>query len=103
MSQGIRIRHRYHRNILYLVPDLKKPHRPIMCPTCHTVHACKTTHLHLVNGAAIVSEGVLKDLQEAGMPDLDVVEVVAQPPTLEVGRMSRQEQDQRHGRIRRWH
>jgi hypothetical protein len=86
--------------MLYLVPVLKKPiKRPRKCPVCHTPHPCKTVHLHLVEGDAIVSSGVLAELKMAGMPDLDVVEVVARPPALEIGRVSRQEQDQRNRKV----
>lgn len=98
---GIRVRHRFHHgSILYLVPVLKKPFpKAKKCPLCRSFHGCKTIHLHLVEGDVIVSEGVLADLRSAGMPDLDVVEVVAKPPTLKIGKVSRQEQDQKHRKV----
>lgn len=100
---GVRIRHRFHRgNLLYLVPLLAKPIKGRHCPLCQTEHGCKTIHLELRDGAAIVSTGVLADLQSAGMPDLDIVGEVVAPPTLRAGSMSRVRQDQRNERITQW-
>jgi hypothetical protein len=58
-------------------------------------HAGKTTHLYLEpDGTCLVSTGVLAELQQAGMPDLQVVGHVNNPPPLKAGRANpRNEQD----------
>lgn len=67
-------------------------------------HLCKTIHLSLSpNGSAIVSEGVFADLKLAGMPDLDVVGEVKQPPKIVVGgRETRAQQDHKAYAQRVW-
>lgn len=94
---GIRIRHHTLRSCVALVPLM---HKPLVgasldeCPSCHVIHPVKTVHLWLDDsGSCIVSKGVLKDLREAGMPDLDTLEEVKKPPPLHVGE-SREKQDQ---------
>ena len=89
---GIRIAHIQARNVVYLVPIVAKPFpgpfdsERDRCPTCHQVHTVKTVHLWLDGaGSCIVSEGVLADLQSAGMPDLVVMATVVNPPALHFG------------------
>jgi hypothetical protein len=88
---GIRIRHVAAKNSVYLVPIMAKPFRDHSlnnepCPSCHLIHPCKTVHLWLDgNGSCIVSQGVLADLQSAGMPDLLVEAEVVNPPALHFG------------------
>jgi len=93
---GVRIRHQSLRSCVALVPIMKKPFTGQSldrCPTCHFVHPVKTVHLWLDDtGACIVSIGVLKDLQSAGMPELDIVGEVKNPPPLQLGE-SRTKQD----------
>lgn len=95
---GIRIAHTTARNVVYLVPIVAKPFTGDSlnndpCPTCHMVHVVKTVHLWLDGaGSAIVSEGVLKDLQSAGMPDLVVMAEVLKPPPLHFGAGAKREQ-----------
>lgn len=87
---GIRIGHRTARaTIGPLVHTVPIPTKPLsgqsldMCPTCGVVHPFKTVHLWLDDaGTCIVSAGVLADLQAAGMPDLDILGEVLNPPTL---------------------
>lgn len=86
---GIRIAHTTARNVVYLVPIVAKPFTGLsldMCPSCHLVHPVKTVHLWLdAAGSCIVSQGVLADLQSAGMPDLAVMAEVPNPPPLNFG------------------
>jgi len=84
---AIQIRHRTKRSSIgglpHTVPNIDRPIRTVdrfgklltrICPTCGVHHPCKTTHLWLDDtGAALISPGVLCELQAAGMPDLDVV------------------------------
>jgi hypothetical protein len=87
--QGIRIRRTDGvGNYCYLVPVLQKPYAtgPIDCPTCLTFHPVKTVHLWLEpDGSVIVSPGVLEQLRMAGMPELEVVNMVDNPPPLRIG------------------
>jgi hypothetical protein len=104
---GIRIRHRTARSTIALVPLFFRPLvvRPDdICGGCkaafgtETVHPVKTVHLWVDDsGACIVSEGVLEHLREAGMPDLEIVGDIANPPALEIGPKSppREAQDQK--------
>lgn len=110
---GIRIRHRYKRSGIALVPILHKPlfgDSVKKCPTCQVIHtdsfgkAVKTVHLYLDDtGACIVSEGVLADLKhpKVGMPDLDVIAEVVNPPSITLGR-DRLEVDKQNQQIRFW-
>lgn len=72
--------------LVHLVPIPTKPFAGQsldQCPTCGVVHPVKTVHLWLDDaGTCIVSQGVLDDLQLAGMPDLDILGEVANPPAL---------------------
>jgi len=70
-----------------------------VCPGCklsrgvEDIHLVKTVHLWLDDtGACIVSEGVLEDLRSAGMPELDTLEEIVNPPPLQIG-MQREQQD----------
>lgn len=99
---GIKVEHTRRTDTwLYLIPILAKP-TPLArgCNLCRQVHPCKTIHLHLFNGTAIVSAGVLSDLRLAGMPNLRIAGAVKKPPTIEVGgKRTREEQNQRNRRI----
>lgn len=91
-----------------LVPIITKPFSGDslkVCPGCKAyfgtedVHLVKTVHLWLNDaGACMVSEGVLEELKQAGMPDLFVENAVERPPTLQLG-VPRERQDQEHRRI----
>lgn len=101
---GIRIAHDTVRNAVVLVPILAKPFTGQSidtCPSCHLVHPVKTVHLWLDGaGSCIVSEGVLKELQSAGMPGLSVMGEVKNPPPLTFGPGATREQlDNRNRRI----
>lgn len=104
---GIRIAHTTARNVVYLVPIVAKPFpgpfhtEKDKCPTCGQVHVVKTVHLWLDGaGSCIVSQGVLEDLQTAGMPDLAVMAEVANPPPLFFGDgVSREQIDNGNRRI----
>lgn len=93
---GIYIEHRHRKtNWLYLVMVWKKPYldpngKPMnrFCELCQTLHFTKTYHLDLVEGRAIVSQGVLADLKLAGMPSLDITGTTDNPPPLKVGKPS---------------
>jgi len=55
------------------------------CVTCKTTHKVKTIHLTLgADGTCIVSEGVLDSLKLAGMPDLDYVADIVNPPPIKI-------------------
>jgi hypothetical protein len=102
---GVRIRHRTARSTIVLVPIMSKPLNVTaedVCPGCFqgrgvkTVHPVKTVHLWVDDsGACIVSTGVLDALKSEGMPDLDIVEEVKNPPPLTLGPdgPSREQQD----------
>lgn len=113
MATGIRIRHRYKRSGIALVPI---NHKPLFgdsvkkCPTCQIIHTdsfgkpVKTVHLYLDDtGACLVSEGVLADLKHplVGMPNLDIIADVVGPPTITLGR-NRFEVDQKNSKVRFW-
>lgn len=87
--KGIRIRRVDGRgNYCYLVPVMQKPYTtgPIDCPTCLVLHPVKTVHLWLEpDGSVIVSPGVLTELRMAGMPELEIVNEVADAPPLRIG------------------
>jgi hypothetical protein len=100
---GIKIRDRHNRSCVRLVPDMAHPRKePFHCPTCNMVHVVKTYHLWLDDtGAAIVSKEVLEGLKKAGMPELDIVEEVKNPPPLAFGLgYSRDKVDNNNRRIR---
>ncbi len=89
MSGTARIRHRFKRGQIHLVPLLDVPFliNGKMVPTkdciCNKVHPCKTIHLWLEDdGGVLVSEGVLEDLKRSGMHDLEIVGDVAKAPTI---------------------
>lgn len=101
---GIRVAHTTARNSVVLVPIMSKPFSGDsldQCPSCHLIHPVKTVHLWLDGaGSCIVSEGVLADLQSAGMPDLAVMGEVANPPPLNFGPgVSREQIDNGNRRI----
>lgn len=106
MAVGIRIRHATLRSCVCVVPVLKKPYADggFICPTCQILHPVKAVHLWLdAAGTCLVSEGVLGELQLAGMPDLTVVGSVPNPPALVVGRgVNRASVDQKNRRIAQW-
>lgn len=93
---GVRIRHQVLRSCVALVPLMHKPFAGQSldtCPSCRVVHPVKTVHLWLDDaGTCIVSQGVLKDLRQAGMPELETQEEVKNPPPLSLG-VAREKQD----------
>lgn len=94
---GVRVRHETLRSCVALVPVLAKPFKGQSldrCPTCFVVHPCKTVHLWLDDaGTCIVSRGVLEELRMAGMPQLQTLEEIKNPPPLALG-VRREKQDQ---------
>lgn len=86
---GTRIRHTGGlANVCYTVPVVAKPYTtgPIDCPTCGVLHPLKTVHLWLEpDGTCIVADGVLNELRMAGMPQLETVNRVENPPPLQLG------------------
>jgi len=111
MALGIYIEHRHRKtNWLYVVPILKIPFlgpdgnpKARLCNLCRTAHACKTYHLDLVAGRAIVSQGVLDHLRLAGLPNLDITGTTKNPPPIEVaGKRTRVEQNQDNQKILVW-
>lgn len=104
MAEGIRIAHRTKRFGVATVPiwqiPIKGLRRP--CPTCNIIHPVKTVHLSLDSqGTCLVSEGVLKHLKMAGMPDLDILATVKEPPPIKIGK-NRHQNDQENAAIRLW-
>jgi len=109
---GIRIAHTAktspHRSgvVIHTVPIYAKPFSGDSfkrCPTCQVIHPVKTVHLWLDDaGTCLVSEGVLRDLQSAGMPDLAIVGEVKNPPPLNIGKERREVTDSKNRRIRLW-
>ncbi len=79
---GVRLFHESLRNCTYVVVHPTKVYKPPhLCPTCNKHHERKSIHLNLDSeGSVIVSAGVLKDLQQAGMPGLSISNEVKDPP-----------------------
>lgn len=101
---SIRIRHRNKRSGIALVPLNNKPIMGLRrkCPTCQIIHPVKTVHLYLdVSGACLVSSGVFDLLKGVGLPDLDVVADIVNPPPITLGK-SRFQVDQQNNRIQLW-
>jgi hypothetical protein len=75
-----------------------------VCNRCKVRHDVKTVHLDLDgNGQQMVSWGVYELLRKAGMPNLDVVGSVANPPTLVLSpNMNRRQVDAANRRQRIW-
>ncbi len=108
---GVYVEHRYRKtNWLYAVPILKIPRvgpgglpNARICNLCQIAHPCKVIHLDLVEGRAIVSQGVLKTLRLANLPNLDIVGTTKTPPPLAVGGdAGRVEQNQNNRKITQW-
>lgn len=100
---GIRIRHSTQRSTCHVVPVLAKPYADggFVCPTCHVLHPVKAVHLWLDDrGECLVSQGVLEELRMAGMPDLQIVGGVNNPPPLLIG--NRPAVDQANRKITDW-
>lgn len=91
--------------VMHTVPIYAKPFYGDSlrrCPTCGVTHPVKTVHLWLDDaGTCLVSEGVLRDLQSAGMPDLAIVGEVKAPPSIELNER-REVTDSRNRRISLW-
>lgn len=81
---GIRLGHTEARSGLYLVEHPTRKYRvPLTCSTCGIVHVRKTYHLHLdAEGTVIVSPGVFERLREAGLPSLEIMGEVENPPPM---------------------
>lgn len=78
MKGGITIRHATLRNVVALVPTLRRLREPHQCPTCQVAHETKTYHLTLdYKGEVTVSETVYERLRE--MPDLPFTTVGHEP------------------------
>ena len=123
MAIGIRIQHTDPKSAngsrVYTIPILSQPlwvHvNPIVgvdeCDICGVIHPVKTIHLHMDDrGECIVSEGVLKLIQEKADPtgsdglafaNLRVAGFVKSPPPLNV-RNPRVLQDQKNRQIQQW-
>jgi hypothetical protein len=83
---GIRIAHSDIRGRPYVVTHpTRRLRQPMFCGRCNTVHTMKTYHLDLDGeGSVVVSETVFQRLREAGMPGLEALNHVANPPTQHV-------------------
>lgn len=113
MAEAIRIRHRFKRSGIALVPINHKRlygDSVKLCPTCQIIHTdsfghpVKTVHLYLDDtGACLVSKGVLADLKHpmVGMPNIDIIADVVNPPPITLGK-NRFEVDQRNSSVRFW-
>lgn len=103
---GVLIRHATARSTCHVVPVLAKPYTDggFVCPTCHVLHPVKAVHLWLNDvGECLVSEGVLGELRLAGMPDLQVVGGMKDPPPLRImAGVTREELDNENRRVRLW-
>ena len=55
-----------------------------------------------MTGACIVSEGVLEHLKMAGMPELDIVADIVNPPPITFGGKDRFQVDQENSKITFW-
>lgn len=103
---GIRVRHMTARSVCHVVPVLAIPYADggFICPTCHVLHPVKSVHLWLDDrGECLVSEGVLGELRLAGMPGLEVVGSVENPPPLRIAAgLSREQIDQENRRVQVW-
>lgn len=108
---GIYIEHKHRKtNWLYAVPILKIPRigsnglpNTRICNLCKSAHSCKVIHLDLVEGRAIVSQGVLKTLRLANLPNLEITGTTDSPPPIKVGgKASRVEQNQDNRKILIW-
>ena len=85
--RSIRIKHRTKRLGIALVPIYKIPFKGLLreCVTCKVTHKVKTIHLTLgADGTCLVSEGVLESLKLAGMPNLDYVADIVNPPPIRI-------------------
>lgn len=84
---GVRIRHATLHSCLVLVPDLSRSlRRPYQCPTCNTVHTCKTYHLNLdSDGTVIVSPEIWERLKGIQDHDFSLENEVPNPPPQVVG------------------
>jgi hypothetical protein len=111
VADSVRIRHRIQHSGIALVPI---PHKPLYgysvkkCPTCQIIHTnsfgrpVKTVHLYLDDtGSCLVSRGVFEDLRRAGMPNLDIIADIVNPPPIMLG-ANRFEVDQNNAKIRFW-
>jgi hypothetical protein len=81
---GIRLGHTEARSGLYLVEHPTRKYRvPLTCSTCGSVHIRKTYHLHLdAEGCVIVSPVVFERLRECGLPSLEILNEVENPPPM---------------------
>ena len=93
-TEGIKVRFTGPNMGLALIP---LPHMPMgkdslisPCPPCGVIHLVKTIHLWLDDqGHAVVSQKVLDAFIAAGLPQLEIIERVKNPPTLRLGRYAR--------------
>lgn len=112
-ARSIRIRHRYKRGGIALLPIYHKPlsgDSIYPCPNCQVIHTdsfgkpVKTVHLWLDDtGGCLVSEGVLTDIKKAGHLGIsvDIVADVVNPPPITLSR-NRSEVDQDNAKIHYW-
>lgn len=104
MAEGIILKHDTLTNQLWVVENSARPFSDggYDCNMCIGVHHYgKATHLWLEpNGTCIVSCGVYKELQSAGMPGLSYHGRTGSPPPLLLGRNTdRQKIDNDNRRI----
>lgn len=83
---GVRLRHPTLRNCTYTLIHQGRPIRakePIVCLVCGMTHHHKTYHLALdALGEVVVSETVFKNIEEAGLDELQAVGQVNDPEPL---------------------
>ena len=88
--RGVILKHATLSNTLWVVENPANPFSDggYDCNMCvGTHHYGKATHLWLEpNGTCMVSVGVLKELEAAGMPQMTVVGSTTKPPALRLGR-----------------
>jgi len=103
---GHRIRHDTQTFGMVLIPLPDRPFPPATvdkCPTCQVKHYCKTIHIHLDAGVAIISQGVLESILRTSMLEdhgFTYDQVVLNPPPLNLARgRSRAEIDHRNRAI----
>ena len=99
---GVMLMHPWKRNTLHIVENEDRPFADggYLCNACHIHHRFKTTHLWLdMTGACIVAVPILAEIRRAGDRAMKVFSYVADPPTLEIGQKTREEQDNKNRRI----
>lgn len=79
---GVKLHHPDLRNCTYtLIHDGRALRQPMACYVCGITHHHKTYHLGLdAGGNVVVSEEVFKNLEEAGLDELQAKSELKKPP-----------------------